>query len=100
MLSRVLGATCSRSSADQGRALDTDFLSPSTCISRRETDFYCVGRMKALLFTLIRAFEIRFTVPPNEIGKKSSVVQRPVLVKDMKGGSQLPLLVTPYVHAH
>lgn len=61
-------------------------------------DIYMSARMKALLFTLVRAFEFKLAVPVNEIGKKSSVVQRPVLVNDPKAGSQMPLLVTPYVH--
>lgn len=75
------------------------FLSPDVTLGR-EADSYCVGRMKALLFTLVRAFEFKLAVPPNEIGKKSSVVQRPVLLNDVGAGSQLPLFVTPYVHVH
>ncbi|KAM6500936.1 Cytochrome P450 [Amanita muscaria] len=60
----------------------------------------CIGyrfslvEMKALLFTLVRAFEFQLAVPANEIKKKSNVVQRPVLVSD--GKNQMPLLVKPY----
>ncbi len=53
--------------------------------------------MKVLLFTLVRAFEFKLAVPPDDIGKKSSIVQRPVLKSDPKAGSQMPLLITPYV---
>jgi hypothetical protein len=52
--------------------------------------------MKVLLFTLVRAFEFELAVPAKDIIKKSSIVQRPVLVTDPEGGNQLPLLVKPY----
>jgi hypothetical protein len=53
--------------------------------------------MKALLFTLVRAFEFELAVPASEIGKKSSIVQRPILINDPKAGNQMPLLMKPYV---
>ena len=52
-------------------------------------------RMKALLFTLIRAFEFELAVPPEDIGKKSSIVQRPLVISDPEGGNQMPLLLKP-----
>lgn len=52
--------------------------------------------MKVLLFTLVRAFEFELAVPVSEIGKKSSVVQRPILINDPKAGSQMPLLLKLY----
>lgn len=52
--------------------------------------------MKALLFTLVRAFEFELAVPASEIGKKSTIVQRPVLRSDPKNKPQLPLLLKPY----
>jgi hypothetical protein len=52
--------------------------------------------MKVLLFTLVRAFEFELAVPAKDIIKKSTIVQRPVLVTDREGGNQLPLLVKPY----
>ena len=52
-------------------------------------------RMKALLFTLLRAFEFQLAVPASDIGKKSTIVQRPVLLSDPDNKSQLPLLVKP-----
>ncbi|KAG6808872.1 hypothetical protein H0H93_016402, partial [Arthromyces matolae] len=48
--------------------------------------------MKALLFTLVRAFEFELAVPVDDITKKTSIVQRPLLKSDPKG-NQLPLLV-------
>jgi hypothetical protein len=51
--------------------------------------------MKALLFTLVRAFEFELAVPPEDIGKKSTIVQRPVVLSDPTGGNQMPLLLKP-----
>jgi hypothetical protein len=51
--------------------------------------------MKALLFTLIRAFEFKLAVPPEDIGKKSTIVQRPLVLSDPAGGNQMPLLLKP-----
>jgi hypothetical protein len=53
-------------------------------------------RMKALLFTLLRAFEFELAVPASDIGKKSTIVQRPILLSDPENKNQLPLLVKPY----
>jgi hypothetical protein len=53
--------------------------------------------MKALLFTLVRAFEFELAVPPKDIIKRSSaIVHRPVLVTDPDCPNQMPLLVKPY----
>lgn len=57
-----------------------------------------LNRMKALLFTLVRAFEFELAVPPEEIGKKASIVQRPILRSDPKSGNQMPLLIRPVTH--
>lgn len=66
---------------------------PRACIGYR----FSLVEMKALLFTLVRAFEFELAVPASEIGKKSSVVQRPVLINDPKAGNQMPLLIKPFV---
>jgi len=52
--------------------------------------------MKALLFTLVRAFEFDLAVPASEIAKKtgSGVVQRPILLSDPDNSNQLPMLVS------
>jgi hypothetical protein len=51
--------------------------------------------MKALLFTLIRAFEFELAVPPDDIIKKSAIVQRPLVKSDLKSGNQMPLILKP-----
>ena len=56
-------------------------------------------RMKALVYTLVRAFEFELAVPVEDIQKKSSIVQRPVLRKAPEEGSQMPLLVRRVKHA-
>ncbi|KAK2460650.1 hypothetical protein APHAL10511_007120 [Amanita phalloides] len=62
------------------------------CIGYR----FSIIEMKALLFTLIRAFEFQLAVPPAEIKKKTSVVQRPVLASDPEAKNQMPLLIKAY----
>lgn len=59
-------------------------------------DTYSFIRMKAILFTLVRAFEFELSVPVEEIKKKTAIVQRPFVVSDPDGGSQLPILVKLY----
>lgn len=66
---------------------------PRACIGYR----FSLIETKALLFTLVRAFEFELAVPVKDIVKKSSVVQRPVLVTDPEGGNQMPLLIRPVV---
>ena len=56
---------------------------------------FCHPRIKALLFTLIRAFEFELAVPPNDIIKKAEIVQRPLVKSDPEGGNQMPLLLKP-----
>ncbi|KAG9318254.1 cytochrome P450 [Chiua virens] len=65
---------------------------PRACIGYR----FSLVEMKAILFTLVRAFEFELAVPVSEIGKKARIVQRPVLRSDPKNKAQLPLLVKPY----
>ncbi|KAI3616017.1 cytochrome p450 [Moniliophthora roreri] len=63
----------------------------------------CIGwrfalvEMKALLFTLVRAFEFELAVPREQVViKKSALVQRP----EVRGhGNQLPLIIKPVVTA-
>ncbi|KAJ7611688.1 cytochrome P450 [Roridomyces roridus] len=66
---------------------------PRACIGYR----FSLVEMKALLFTLIRAFEFELAVPAEDIGKKSVIVQRPIVRSEPKGGNQLPVIVRPYV---
>jgi hypothetical protein len=55
-----------------------------------------LDRMKALLFTLIRAFEFELAVPAKDIRTKQTIVQRPIVTSEMEYGPQMPLLVKPY----
>ena len=52
--------------------------------------------MKALLFVLVRAFEYELAVPKEDLGTKTTIVQRPFVKSDVQKGSQLPLLVRIY----
>ncbi|KAG6373635.1 cytochrome P450 [Boletus reticuloceps] len=50
---------------------------------------------RAILFSLVRAFEFELAVPASQIGSRTAIVQRPVLRSDPTQ-PQLPLLVRPY----
>ncbi|KAF9219209.1 cytochrome P450 [Gyrodon lividus] len=65
---------------------------PRACIGYR----FSLVEMKALLFTLVRAFEFELAVHASEIGKKSTIVQRPILRDDPTNKAQLPLLIKLY----
>ncbi|KAG6834869.1 hypothetical protein H0H93_006803 [Arthromyces matolae] len=69
---------------------------PRACIGYR----FSLVEMKALLFTLVRAFEFELAVPVSDISRKSAIVQRPIVLSDPKGGNQMPLLVRPYYMDH
>jgi len=62
----------------------------------------CIGyrfallEMKVLLFTLVRAFEFELAVPAKDITRKTGMVQKPLLLSDLEGGHQMPLLIKPY----
>ncbi|RXW20256.1 hypothetical protein EST38_g5603 [Candolleomyces aberdarensis] len=68
---------------------------PRACIGYR----FSLVEMKALLFTLVRAFEFELGVPAEDIGKKSSVVQRPFLRSNPEAGNQMPLKIKLYQRA-
>ncbi|KAJ6630229.1 cytochrome P450 [Mycena sp. CBHHK59/15] len=68
---------------------------PRACIGYR----FSLVEMKALLFTLVRAFEFELAVPVADIGKKSSIVQRPIRRSEPEVGNQMPLLIKPYVRS-
>jgi hypothetical protein len=54
-----------------------------------------MNRTKALLFTLIRAFEFDLAVSAKDLGMKSLGFQRPVLLTDPDNSNQMPLIVRP-----
>ncbi|KAF7373489.1 hypothetical protein MSAN_00558800 [Mycena sanguinolenta] len=65
---------------------------PRSCIGFR----FALVEMKALLFTLLRAFEFELAVPIEEMSRKgTAIVQRPIVITDREAGNQLPLLVKP-----
>lgn len=69
---------------------------PRNCIGYR----FAIAEMKALLFTLIRAFEFELAVPRADLAARAiSVTQGPFLLSDAEAGSQLPLFVRPVVRA-
>ena len=51
--------------------------------------------MKALLFTLIRAYQFEMIYAREDFEVRRGVVSRPYLKKDRDGHSQMPLKVTP-----
>ncbi|KAJ7289098.1 cytochrome P450 [Mycena rebaudengoi] len=70
----------------------TFFAGPHNCIGFR----FSLVEQKAVLFTLIRAFEFEKTVPQGGIGRSSTPLQRPVVLDDPRKTHQLPLIVKRY----
>ncbi|KAJ7106843.1 cytochrome P450 [Mycena crocata] len=69
--------------------LITFYAGPHNCIGFR----FSVAEMKAIVFTLVRAFEFENAVPKGGIGRLAGVVQRPVVIGESESG--LPLIVKP-----
>ncbi|KAI0250884.1 cytochrome P450 [Lactifluus subvellereus] len=61
------------------------------CIGYRFT----VVEIKALLFTLVRAFEFELALSAEDIVRRSGIVGRPVIASNPAAGPQLPLLIRP-----
>ncbi|KAF8838342.1 cytochrome P450 [Paxillus ammoniavirescens] len=68
---------------------------PKACIAYR----FSVVEMKAMLFTLVRAFEYAPAMPASLIGKKSTLLQHPIIIGDPANKPQLTLVVKPYQRA-
>ncbi|KAJ7606317.1 cytochrome P450 [Mycena rosella] len=66
---------------------------PHNCIGFR----FSLVEMKSLLFALIRAFEFEMAVPEGGIGFTTTPVLRPTVLSEPEKGSQLPLIVRPYL---
>ena len=49
--------------------------------------------MKAILFTLIRAFDFELAVPKEDIVRKRGLVTRPLVLSEPEAGDQMPLIV-------
>ncbi|KAF9803876.1 hypothetical protein IEO21_09549 [Rhodonia placenta] len=65
---------------------------PRACIGYR----FSLIEMKALIFTLVRAFEFEMAVPVEDITKKIGLVQRPFVRSEMEKGTQMPLVIKPH----
>ncbi|KAI0329251.1 cytochrome P450 [Cubamyces sp. BRFM 1775] len=63
---------------------------PRGCLGYR----FAIVEMKALIFTLLRAFEFAPAVDPANIGTMPGIVLRPCLKDELERGSQMPLLVS------
>ncbi|KAF9559572.1 cytochrome P450 [Agrocybe pediades] len=68
---------------------------PRSCIGYR----FSLIEMKALLFTLIRAFEIDLAVPPDEIKGTMGLIRRPIVTSDLANPNQLPIIIRPVVQS-
>lgn len=53
-------------------------------------------RFKALVFTLIRAFEFNLAVSREDIAKKATIVMRPIVKSEADKGNQMPMLMKAY----
>nr|BED42949.1 cytochrome P450 monooxygenase [Trametes versicolor] len=65
---------------------------PRACIGYR----FSIIELKAILFTLVRAFEFEFAVPVDDIIIKTAPLGRPSLLSEPEKGYQLPLILKPY----
>ncbi|KAF7332925.1 hypothetical protein MVEN_02398400 [Mycena venus] len=70
----------------------TFFAGQNNCIGFR----FSLVEIKALLFTLVRAFEFEPAVHKGGIGSTSSGLQAPVVLAEPERGTSLPLLLKPY----
>ncbi|KAI9460712.1 cytochrome P450 [Russula earlei] len=59
------------------------------CIGAR----FSVLEIKAILFTLVRAFEFEMALPAEDIVRRTLIVGRPVIASNPAAGPRLPLLV-------
>ncbi|KDR83061.1 hypothetical protein GALMADRAFT_238857 [Galerina marginata CBS 339.88] len=67
---------------------------PRACIGYR----FSIIETKALLFTLIRAFEFQLAVAPNDVVKRAGLVLRPMVKSEPKAGNQMPLVLKAVNH--
>ncbi|KAJ6481954.1 cytochrome P450 [Mycena sanguinolenta] len=67
------------------------FAGQTNCIGYR----FSLVEMKALLFTLIRAFEFEPAVPSKSIGYGATLVHSPIYLDEPERGSCLPMILKP-----
>ncbi|KAF7338939.1 Cytochrome P450 [Mycena venus] len=72
----------------------TFYAGPTNC--KRIGFRFSLTEMKALLFTLVRAFEFEPGVPEGGIGPTSAFLQVPVILSEPEKGGNLPLILKPY----
>ncbi|KAH7910527.1 cytochrome P450, partial [Hygrophoropsis aurantiaca] len=68
---------------------------PRACVAYR----FALIEMKALLFTLVRAFEFELAVPAGDIVMRAEIVQHPFVRSEPGSHSQMPLFIKPYHRA-
>ncbi|KAI0075930.1 cytochrome P450 [Panus rudis PR-1116 ss-1] len=64
---------------------------PRACIGYK----FSIVEIKAIIFTLVRSFEFKLAVRPEDVVKRSGIVQRPIVLSEPQGGNQMPLLISP-----
>ncbi|KAJ7664450.1 cytochrome P450 [Mycena polygramma] len=71
----------------------TFWAGPHGCIGYR----FSLAEQKAMLFMLIRAFELEMAVPAGDVSRTSALsLARPFVVSEKEKGTQLPLIVKPF----
>ncbi|KAJ7115353.1 cytochrome P450 [Mycena epipterygia] len=76
-----------------GRTKLLFFAGPHNCIGFR----FALAEMKALLFTVVRAFEFKPAVPEGGIGSSGAgFLQRPMVLAHKEEGTGLPLILKPF----
>ena len=56
---------------------------------------FAVSRFKALVFTLVRAFEFELAIPKEQITRKTLVVVKPVIIGRSETRNQMPMFIRP-----
>ncbi|KAI0336186.1 cytochrome P450 [Cubamyces sp. BRFM 1775] len=65
---------------------------PRACIGFR----FSIAELKALIFTLVRAFEFELACAPEDVTMVGMFTQRPAVSSEPAKGAQMPLIVRPY----
>ncbi|KAJ7851014.1 cytochrome P450 [Mycena olivaceomarginata] len=69
---------------------------PRACIGYR----FSLVELKALLFTLVRGLEFELALPAAKIGRlPTAIVQQPFVRGEREAGSQMPLLIKPFIQS-
>ncbi|KAI9056783.1 cytochrome P450 [Trametes sanguinea] len=59
---------------------------------------FALVEIKAVIFTLLRAFVFHLAVPKEDIGETATLLMRPARISEGSGCPQLPLVVRAYSH--